>query len=309
MKKRGLVILVAAVLLAVAVSAFALSDSILGSVYDAGKTLLFDTSNVTLKGTAEFSLDGSRFKGVKAEYMQDGTNSSWKYQLFTPRKDGSGDRESGFTVIANENSFYVIDTLKPGFYREGYDSEQRTLVRHSPLLDQVVELAGIAARQADGLLGEGAVTVVADNHTGRIVKLSLNRDNISELTNVAYNLCVQMAIKRVFDPNGYFDADSTFTGGSLYNYGTLAAGIAVTTKHYDLRSADVTVTLDGNGQLRSAAGSIVTELVLDADSRLEGEVNPHVLEMTFDVAASAYGSTEVPVFNPREDGLRPNWTD
>ena len=118
-----------------------------------------------------------------------------------------------------------------------------------------------------------------------------------------------MAIKSVFDPNGYFDADSTFTGGSLYNYGTLAAGIAVTTKHYDLRSADVTVTLDGNGQLRSAAGSIVTELVLDADSRLEGEVNPHVLEMTFDVAASAYGSTEVPVFNPREDGLRPNWTD
>ena len=304
MKKRGLAILAAVTLLTVVVSARAMSDSVLGSVYDAGKTLLFNTSNVTLKGTAEFSLDGTRFKGVQAEYMQDGYNSSWKYQLFTPRKDGSGDRESGFTVIANENTIYVMETLKPGTYRLGYDAEQNTLVQRSPLLDQVVELAGILAGQAEGVLGADAVTVVTDNHTGRTVKLSLKRDNISDLMNVVYNICVQMAIKRGINPYGYYDADSTWVNGNLYSHGSIALGIANTVSRYDLRSADVTVTLDGNGNLRSASGIIVTELVLDEESRLEGEVNPHVLEMTFDVTASAYGTTLVPLFYPEEAGLR-----
>ena len=83
-------LLMTAVLLAAALTASAVSAPVLGRVYSAGKNLLFSTDNVTLNGTADFMLDGVRFKGVKAKYMQDGYNSYWDYKLLTPRLEEAG---------------------------------------------------------------------------------------------------------------------------------------------------------------------------------------------------------------------------
>ena len=151
-KKFRFAAILTAVLLAAALTASALTDSMLSDIYAAGKDLLFDTHNVTLTGTADFSLDGVRFKTVNAKYIQDGTDSYWKYQLLTPQKDKDKDYESGFTVIANGWQLYTMDSYYPGTYREGFDTESDTLVRTSALMRQAdaweIRHGGVSGRAA-----------------------------------------------------------------------------------------------------------------------------------------------------------------
>ncbi len=299
-------LLMTAVLLAAALTASAVSAPVLGRVYSAGKNLLFSTDNVTLNGTADFMLDGVRFKGVKAKYMQDGYNSYWDYKLLTPRLEEAGDRETGYTIIANEDYIYTIDAFYPGSYREGYDNPpQNTLVRTSALMDQVVDLAGAAVGCMEPLLGGDAVQVIADNHTGTTVHIVLNGENITDLTNAAFNMCAQMVIRRLIEPMDYDYIRSGY--GGLYDYMTLTKGILALTHRYDLRGADVTATIDGSGRLRAVSGSVKVELTMDEGLVLANETQPHVIDLSFNVTASDYNSTRVSAFDPEAEGLKPQY--
>ena len=86
--KKWIALLLSA-LLAFTVLVTALAENQLRFFYDATTRLLFETSNVTLTGHAEFSLDGKRFKTADLNYIQDYTNSYYKLKLLTPRRDGS----------------------------------------------------------------------------------------------------------------------------------------------------------------------------------------------------------------------------
>ena len=98
--------------------------------YDAGMELMFETSNVTLDGHAEFSLDGERFKTADLHYIQNYTNSLYQLKLLTPRRDGTQpDRESGYTIIANGEYVYVIEVIYPGVYKTGTTAAQSTILR------------------------------------------------------------------------------------------------------------------------------------------------------------------------------------
>ena len=59
----------------------ALAETPMRLMYDSLSGLFFDTSNVTLSGHAEFSLDGERFKTADARYVQDGNHSLWQWKL------------------------------------------------------------------------------------------------------------------------------------------------------------------------------------------------------------------------------------
>lgn len=307
MKKTRFAMLLTAVLLTAALAASALPEPILGEVYDAGRTLLFDTTNVTLNGTAQFSLDGERFKTVNARYVQDDVNSYWKYQLLTPRKNGQGDRESGYTVIANGSYLYTADAYYPGTYREGYDSsEQNTLVRRSALMDQAVELAGVAISAAEPLLGEDAVQVVTENHTGKVVRVMLDEGSVTPLSKAAFNLCALQVIRRAIEPVDYDLLPETES--NLYQYVSLSKGILALTSRYDLRSLDVTVTLDGNGRIRGLSGAVSVELVMEPGLTLNDEAQPHILDCSFSVTAAEYGTSKVEKFDPEKNGLVPQYT-
>ena len=298
--------ILAAVLTAVILTASAVSDSTLGTIYDAGRQLLFNTSNVTLSGTAEFSLDGARFKTVNAKYVQDGVNSAWDYKLLTPRADGTGDRESGYTVYANSMSVYTVDRFYPGTYRVGFMDEQNTLVRRSALMDQTVELAGTAIKYLEPLLPEGAVQVIAENHTGSTVRVMLDKSSISDLVDAAFNLCAQMAVRRAIEPVDFDQEPTTYI--DFDDYITPAKAIIGCTERYQLNSLDVTATLDGNGQLRALSGAMSVALELDPDFNIAADAQSHVIDVTFDVKASDYGQSKLELFDPEAAGLKPQWT-
>ncbi len=297
-RKTRIAMILAVLLTAVVLTAAAVSGSALKSVYDAGKQLLFDTTNVTLNGTAEFSLDGERFKTVEAKYVQDGVNSVWDYKLYSPRPDGTGDRESGYTVYANGESIYTADRRYPGSYRNGFDEEHNTLVQRSALMDQAVQLAGTAVACMEPLLPEGAVQVLVENHTGKTVHVVLGKDNVDELTNTAFNLCAQMVIRRAIEPVDFDRLPSPYV--PFDDFLTPAKAIINCTERYDLDSLDVTATLDGNGDLRSLTGSVKVMLGIVGDSQ-------RTLDCTFDVKASGYGTSRLKIFDPEAEGLIPQW--
>ena len=290
MKKTLWILLGLALALALALNAVAAPDGALTRAYQAGQALLFETEYVTLTGSAEFSLDGARFKTVKAEYRQDGYRSYWDYQLLTPRQDGSPDRESGFTVFADDSDISVMEKVYPGTYRMGTDAPQTTLVRRSALMDQVAGLAGIAVSQLEPLLGD-AVKVTADNHAGLSFTVTLNRENMTELADAAFNLCAQMIVQRAIMPVSADDRPFYDVAMSIEGFPTIASGIVACTQRYDLNSAEVTVTLDGNGRVRSVSGTVAVDLVT-----LEDGVRR--LDVTFSLNAGQYGTTTAKPFDP-----------
>ena len=93
---KKMVALIAALMLTV-LAAGAFAETPARRMYDSIFNLLFDTSNVTLTGHAEFSLDGEWFKTADTKYVQDGTNSFWDWKLLSPRWDGS-QRETGYRI-------------------------------------------------------------------------------------------------------------------------------------------------------------------------------------------------------------------
>ena len=302
-KSRAAAVL-AAILLAAALTASAVSGSVLNQVYTAGKTLLFDTDNVTLNGTAQFSLDGERFKTVKARYIQDDHDSRWDYHLSTPRRGRTADQETGYTVRAHDWEIAVVEEYYPGTYRTGITDAQNTLVTRSMLMDQAVDLAGIALAYLEPTLGD-AVEVVTANHAGTTVHVKLDESNITDLTRAAFSLCAHMAVHRAIAPGGLDASERSLAGIEAYkNSFSVARGILDCTEAYLLRSADVTATLDGNGRLRAFSGSAAVDLREVEDSQvLPGEPDPHRLDFTFDITVSNYGTSKLEPFAPEAEGL------
>ena len=57
------------------------TDGVLSDLYSAGEKLLMETENVTLKGEAEFFLDGVSFKKASGTYIQDGFDAFQQIDL------------------------------------------------------------------------------------------------------------------------------------------------------------------------------------------------------------------------------------
>ena len=317
MKMKKISLILTTLVLAAVLGASAAPDGALGGIYDAGRALLFETDNVTLTGNAVFSCDGERFKTVEAKYVQDGYDSLWQYDLYTPREPddvryGSGDRKSGFTVIGNAETngtdLYVLDNVYPGTYRSGYEDRQDSLVRRSARLDQLVSLAGIVIRQAEPLLGADAVTVLTDNDAGKTVRIRLDEGNISELVNGVFNLCAQSVVSHMFKPVDF----ESIPYDHYSDWGTLADELAVYAERYSLAGADITVTVDGNGRLRSVKGTIAADVQIAGkmqygfDRVLAAGSRPRI-DVSFDVGVSAYGTSHVDRFDPQKAGVKPFW--
>ena len=130
MKKR-IAALLALLLMLTAAGALAENEAEL--FCDAAERLLFNTNNVTLTGTAEFFLDGERFKSAGLTLVRDYENSLLQLDLSTPRRDGSGrpDRETGYTVIANGANLYVMEKFYPGLFKTGSNYTRSTVLRKS----------------------------------------------------------------------------------------------------------------------------------------------------------------------------------
>ena len=289
--KKLIALIAALAMIILTVSAFA--ETPVRMMYDSAFNLLFDTSNVTLTGHAEFSLDGEHFKTANARYIQDGANSLLEWKLLTPRKDGT-EREGGYTVIANGENVYVMEVFYPGVYKTGSTTESNTIMRKSIQLNLLRDLLRILSDQADTLLGKDAVTVQSDK-AGMTVHIHTGKD-VPELVNTALNMTAQFVAKRYFGTD--YDHISERFMGPMENYITVTQAILGSTCYMSLNQSDITMKRDADGHFESAEGKVAIELST-------GDDGMRMLDISFRLDASDFGGSKVAVFNPDDYGVKP----
>ena len=291
MRHTKALILITALALCAALTAFALGDGPLTSVWNSGSDLLFKTDNVSLDGDATFTLDGKLFKTAKLHYVQDGYSSLYDLKLLTPLKAG-GERLSGWTIVADpEGNYAVMEAYYPGTYKWGVDDPQNTLLRRTMQLDALAELGGLLVNQIDGTLPEGAVTV-KDQDGQKTVRLTVAGDQIPPLAASALNVAARFLSDRWFGLHRDRNINSEYHW-AFDGYIAPAQALADGTVHWDMRKVDVEFVIDAQNHLTSVSGSAV------ADSTFwDGSVREVAAQ--FNLTASNYGESTVKAFDPAD---------
>ena len=253
------------------------ADTVLNLFYESGMELLFETSNVTLTGKAEFFLDGERFKTAEVLYIQDYDNSKFQLDLYTPRRDGAEgeDRHSGYTVYANGEDIYVTEVFYPGMYKTGSTGVQGTILRKTVQMELV------------SLATEG---------TAKELKISLNRD-VPETVNAALNLFYQFIAKRYFRTD--YDQVSVRHMIPMASYITVAQGILGSTEQVSLKKAEITAKRDDAGRLEQVKGDVSLMLTTGRDGTRQ-------LDISFSLDVSDFDGSHVGLFDPEKEGLKLN---
>ena len=278
----------AAALFALAVCAAALANDTAVGIYDAVTDLLTATNNVTLSVNAEFSLDGQWFKTAEGTWKQDGDRTWRKLHLRSPKADGT-ERENGYTIVTEGDAIYLIEDFYPAVYRTGSILERDAILRNTVESEQLINLGRILASQADLLLGEGAVTKTDDG-----ARITLGEDT-PDLVNIALNQAFMLAAKRYFG----FDYDEFRMApavASLRNFGTVTQGILYCVRNVAIRSAEVTLKTNQNGELEHAEGNIGLYLATAEDGVCQ-------LDVTFRADVTDRGTTVLKRFNPDDYGV------
>ena len=274
------------------ISAGASAESPLRTAFDAAKELAFNTGNVTIRGNADFRLDGARFKTAEVTYIQDGEDSFWQLKLFTPH-EGDEERETGYTIVANGEMVYVMEAYTPGVYKTGTANPQSTILRNTVQLAVMTELAGVLADQADVLLGGNAVTSGEDGKGGTAVRVRAGED-VPQIVNTALNLAWEYVAKRYFRTD--YDQLEGQNMGPLEAYQTPTQGILGATKYVALKQVDAEAVTDADGNLAAVSGSIALTLYTGRDET-------HLLNVSFRMEVSDRGTSRVRQFSPDDYGV------
>ncbi len=294
MHRSKVLILIAALCLCAALTAFALTDSALTQLWDSGCDFLFRTDNVTVTGKVAFSLDGERFKTAELNYVQDGYSSYYGLKLLTPQKDG-GEQETGWIIISDEDGLCsVMEAYTPGIYRWATTSPQNTLLRRTVRLDALTELGGLLVGQAESLLPEGTVTAAEAEGT-KTIHIALAEGQTPDTALSALNLAACYLSSRWFD-YGYDRNTTTEAGLAFEQYVTPTEALMGGTVRWALRSADMDFTLDTQGRLTAVRGTVKAASVYWDESIREVEVQ-------FELAATDYGTSHVKPFDPADYGV------
>lgn len=287
-------ILIAALLAAVVLAAAALAEGTLSGLWNSGRDFLFHTDNVTVEGEAVFALDGEVFKTAKLHYVQDGCASYYGLELRTPWTDG--DRETGWTIIADEEGYVtVMEAYYPGTYKSAHTTPHNTLLRRSVELDALTELGGLVAGQVEGLLPEGVVTETEENGV-REVRIHLAEGQVPELAASALNVAAGYLVDRWFSFG--HDRNQVQEGAPFENYVTVTGALTDGTVRWTLREADVYFMTDDQSRLTGVQGMVkVTSTFWDGKER--------VVEVRFDMTAGQYGTSRMTPFSADDYGVVP----
>ena len=283
MKKRFLAVMIALLLAAAAIVGCAAgTEGKLTSLVSAGATLVFDTHNVTIKGNAEFQLDGQRFKTAEITYIQDGEDSFWQEKLFTPRPYMS-DLETGFTVISNSGNVFLMEPYTPGVYRTGYNDPQNTIVHESMESRLLASFLKTAAAMTETEL---APCITYGDNT---LELNISATQTPEIVNEALLMGARFVAKRLFN----IDYDVAIYDRSDWAITSTTREILFMTESCAIHEASVQFVSDDQGRLSAIKGYAVLGLdYVDKETR--------ELKTIFELSIGDYGTSVVKSFDPEE---------
>jgi hypothetical protein len=285
--RKALSILLAFLLaLSSVTGAAAEKDKPLSALCDSAFELLFGTSNVTLEGEANFSLDENWFKTAKAKYIQDGDRSYWDLKLSSPKTDGTI-RENGYTIIADGSKIYVMEVFQPGIYKTGTGAPQSTILRDSVQMELMKQVVRFLAAQAE-TESEPISILIDENEAEKSIRIKLS-GSTPDWFNTSLNVLAEYAAKRYFHMD--YDQIGTRNIVPMSYYLTVTEGILACTTSVALKQADVIIKTDLNGQIEHISGS--TSIIVN--TARDGE---RTLNITFDFNVSDRGKSQVGTFDP-----------
>ncbi|MBQ9252650.1 MAG: hypothetical protein IJ188_08440 [Clostridia bacterium] len=272
----------------------AYADEAAARIFDAAAQLLTATENVTLTGSATFSLDGEAFKYLETSYVQDGVNSKWVLDLSSPRRDGSL-RENGFTAIANNRYKYGMEVCHPGTYVVAEDNPQSAILRSSAQLNQLIALGHSVFAQVPAL-SEDAFSF----SDGRHLTVRLDGDQIPDSISNILSLGIWLAVQRTM--NIVDDSISAppypEEAVKMEDYITPTQAIINMTEKYELSQFSMDAEMNEMGLFTEVNGTARIAL----HTFLDGV---HELHISFAGNASDYGASTVSAFDPDEYGVIP----
>ena len=282
---KKLIISLTAVLIALLVCFSVLADNSTpaAELYDSLVKTLFHTDNVTLTGTAKFSLDGVWFKTAEITLKQDGNRAFREMKLRGPKRNGTV-QKNGYTIVTDGTSLYLMEAVTPGFYSTGGTAEHTSLIRRSLETEQLIGLGRALVGHADLLLGADTLTKTPEGD----IRFEL-KDNVPDLLNAAVNNLYQFAARRYFDEN--FDRYSMENYARVIDYDTVTRGILYTAQSVALKQVSVTLRQDGNGRMQHLEGDIA----LNVETCAEGI---RQVDISFQVNVTDVDKTKVKRFAP-----------
>ena len=256
-----------------------LADGPLSTFYAAGEKLLTETENVTLKGEAEFFLDGTSFKKAVGMYIQDGPEAFQQIDLTGTDTYGT-EQVTGYAVLdlageaLSSEIYHGIDHR----FQRSFATSNTILPERRNIL-QVLKLGRVAA----ATLEQSPAAEVQADGTSFTLKMGETAE-IPEVVQSALNLLWQEGIAR------YYLSAYTLMYAEPYaqieDYETPTQGIVMTTREIRLKVLNAEAALDAEGRVSSLKG--------DAAFLLQGgESGEHELKISFSMNAEAYGESMV----------------
>ena len=287
---KKLIISLTAVLLVlfVCISVLADNSTPAAELYDSLVKTLFHTDNVTLTGTAKFSLDGIWFKTAEIILKQDGNRTFRELKLRGPKRDGTV-QKNGYTIVTDGTSLYLMEALTPGVYRMGGTAEHTSLIRRSPETEQLLGLGRALAGQADLFMGTDTLTKTPEGD----IRIEL-KDNVPDILNAVVNNVFQFAGRRYFDED--FDSCSMENNNRIIDYETVTRGILYTVRSISLKEVSVTLKQDGNGIAQYLEGDIALNVETGAEDMRQ-------VDISFQVNVKDVDKTKVKRFAPEDYGV------
>ena len=292
--KRNLTIAIFILTLIVSSLNPAYADETAAQVYDLAARLLTETENVTLTGSATFSLDGEAFKFVETAYVQDGVNSKWVLNLSSPRADGSL-RENGFTAVANNRLKYGMEVFHPGLYTAAEDDPQSVILRPSAELTQIIALGHALLEQLPTFPED-----VFSLSEGKHLSIRMEEEHIPESVSNLLSLATWLAVQRTMNIVDDSIAAPPYPeeAGTMDDYTTPTQAIVHSTEKYELKQLSINAEMDDAGRFTESNGT--AQIILH--TFLEGD---HELHISFAGKVSDYGTSTVAAFDPKEYGVTP----
>ena len=176
-------------------------------LFDAAKTLAFDTNNVSLSAEATFSYDGEVFKTMHAAYKQDGGKSFLSYMLDTPDSTGKV-YTGGYTVIGTGYTAYSNDTYFGNFYDISPTKYSETILSSSNRTEIALDVArGLA------LIAQDALNITLDGST-----YSVSVGDLPEFLDSALYYLVLDYIQDSYYLDLFGDNDYYYDGGLTVSF-------------------------------------------------------------------------------------------
>ena len=285
MKKLTTSLILILLILVMCFTAMAENRTTTTELYDSMTRLLFYKDNVTLNGTAKFSLDGVWLKTAEITLQQDGNRSFRKLSLSGPKRDGTV-QKNGYTIITDDTTLYLMEEYYPGIYRTGGTAAHTSLIRRSRETEQLISLGRAMIAHADLFAGENPLTEMPEGDIRFEIK-----ENVPDLFNAVLNQAFQFAARRYFDNE--YDSYSMDGMATVRDYATVSQGILYTAQSMSLKQALLTMKRDENGMPKYLEGEIA--LIMETAAEGTRQIN-----VSFQMNVKDLEKTKVKRFDPAD---------